>query len=125
MNNLPYSFPAPPLPAAASNQPGDFVVVSSAQDIGGGWPLRERPTSDASRYILALADNGDESRSSWGRRQGRLFIAEDESDEDCRKQLVGRERLKKTGDGRLIGPGEGVFVGGFSFITVSGDAIGN
>ncbi|KAL8912095.1 MAG: hypothetical protein Q9172_007561 [Xanthocarpia lactea] len=82
-STLPYSFPAPPPPAAGSTEPDGFVVVSSAQDIGDGWPLRERPTSDASRYIMALADNGDESRSSWGRRRvGRLFIAEDESDED-------------------------------------------
>lgn len=35
----------------------EFTVVSSAQDVGGGWPLRHHlPLSDRARSILALAD---------------------------------------------------------------------
>ncbi|KAL9038139.1 MAG: hypothetical protein Q9180_003311 [Flavoplaca navasiana] len=93
---LPVPTPPPPIyrpsPTSTPVQEGDqFVVVSSAQDVGGGWPLRNQYMADTARYILALADTGDRSRERRGHLRGgagvggsleRLYIAEEDEDEE-------------------------------------------
>ncbi|KAI4107061.1 MAG: hypothetical protein LQ339_002757 [Xanthoria mediterranea] len=51
-----YLAPSPSTPSPFQEGP-EFTVVSSAQDVGGGWPLRHHPLlSDRARSILARAD---------------------------------------------------------------------
>ncbi|KAL8787561.1 MAG: hypothetical protein Q9213_002123 [Squamulea squamosa] len=106
-SQLPYNFPKPPInrpESVALDEPGQFIVISSAQDIGGGWPLRERPLSDASsQYILALADTGNVSRArrrgETGTSKERLFIAEDDVvEEEFEKEYTVEDRV--VGQGR-------------------------
>ncbi|KAL8669747.1 MAG: hypothetical protein Q9168_005675 [Polycauliona sp. 1 TL-2023] len=75
----------PPSTSSPFQEGTQFVVVSSAQDVSGGWPLWHLPVSDTTRYILALAATEDVSRERRRHRRGgdgggsseRLFIAEE------------------------------------------------
>ena len=79
--------------------------MSSAQRIsGGGWPL---PTNqaDASRYIFALADTGNEyTYPRDGRSRERLFISEE--DEEDERGGEDKEGDEDTGKGLDDGVGE-------------------
>ncbi|KAL8807463.1 MAG: hypothetical protein Q9200_004646 [Gallowayella weberi] len=99
-----YDFPIPPIrqpPPAAIEEPGHFIVVSSAQDIGGGWPLRETAQSDASRNIAALASTGNMSRARWSRgesgSQERLIIIEDSDEEQFEQEYTVEDRIVGQG----------------------------
>lgn len=81
----------PPLSTPSPFQEGtQFTVVTSAQDVGGGWPLRNQTLSDTTRYILALADTGNASRDRRRHQRGgtvgssmeKLYIAEEDSEEE-------------------------------------------
>ncbi|KAL9594820.1 MAG: hypothetical protein Q9219_006811 [cf. Caloplaca sp. 3 TL-2023] len=66
-------------PSAVLAQSRQFVVVTSAQDVHDGWPLRNE--LDPARYIEVLANNGGDAYE-LGRRRGRLFIVDDEIEEN-------------------------------------------
>lgn len=66
----------PPPVMASSNR--HFVVVSSSRNTGGGWPLPDMQPDD-SRYIMALADAGNQDHA-W-RSMDRLIIDEDDEEE--------------------------------------------
>ncbi|KAI4087528.1 MAG: hypothetical protein LQ344_006723 [Seirophora lacunosa] len=112
-STLSYSMPSPsigPPPAAVSHQPREFTVVSSALDVGGGWPLRRAPGSDdALRYGVA----GDSRR--WSERsrrsKGRVVITEGGGGGGDRESLVldstgvdqgGSAQEETIGKGRLF-----------------------
>lgn len=56
----------------------DFVVVSSSRNTGRGWPLPDLEP-DESRYIMALADTGNQG---YVRRNDRDWLIIDEDDEE-------------------------------------------
>ncbi|KAL8692131.1 MAG: hypothetical protein Q9224_004021 [Gallowayella concinna] len=99
-----YDFPIPPIrqpSPAAIEAPGHFIVVSSALDIGGGWPLRETAQSNTSRYITALANTGNTSRVQWsesedGSKEG-LVIIEDSDEEEYEKEYTVDDRIVSHG----------------------------
>ncbi|KAL8898056.1 MAG: hypothetical protein Q9207_006892 [Kuettlingeria erythrocarpa] len=94
-----YNLPSPSANSvpqtASSDESGGFIVVSSARDIGGGWPLRSAQQSDSQRYISALADTGNAERWNEGsKRKGRVIIAEEESeDEEVEREYTMQERI--------------------------------
>ncbi|KAL9006301.1 MAG: hypothetical protein Q9188_000958 [Gyalolechia gomerana] len=66
----------PPPVMASSNR--HFVVVSSSRNTGGGWPLPDMQPDD-SRYIMALADTGNQDHAR--RSMDWLIIDEDDEEE--------------------------------------------
>ncbi|KAL8915890.1 MAG: hypothetical protein Q9208_008808 [Pyrenodesmia sp. 3 TL-2023] len=92
--NIPAPFNSVP-PTASSDEAGGFIVVSSARDVRGSWPLRSAQQTDSQRYIAALADTGNAERWSEGsKRKGRVIIAEDDGeDEEVEREYTMRERI--------------------------------
>ena len=82
-SSLSFHFPSPPTylgSPAASHETRGFVVLSSAQNDDGDWPLRTSRQPVTHRYISALANTGN---AGWtGRPRGRVFIAEDDSGDE-------------------------------------------
>lgn len=71
---------------AILNSNGQFVVVSSAEDVGGGWPLR-RTQPNSNRYISVLAAT-DNVYDGASRSRDRLFIYEEDDELTLRDQEV-------------------------------------
>ncbi|KAL8704708.1 MAG: hypothetical protein Q9201_002132 [Fulgogasparrea decipioides] len=68
-----------PPPPATLNQSRHFIVVSSAQDIGGGWPLRGAQP-DTTGFISELADTSSMNYTGSSSREG-LFIHDEGKEE--------------------------------------------
>ena len=82
-SSLSFRFPSPPTylgSPVTSLETRGFVVISPVQNNDGDWPLRTPRQPVTHRYISALADTGN---AGWtGRPRGRLFITEDDSEDE-------------------------------------------